>query len=103
MTSTDDLTSLDALTQAELVRTKQVKPIELVDAAIERIERLNPAINAVVTEMFDSARQDRLRVDTRWPVRRRSVPDERLPRRVRRRAFHGELALSQGLRPRSRQ
>ncbi len=60
MTSTDDLTTLDALTQAELVRTKQVKPIELVDAAIERIERLNPAINAVVTEMFDSARQTAL-------------------------------------------
>src|SRR6185369_9512325 len=35
---------------------KEVKPIELIDAAIERIERINPAINAVVTPMFDSAR-----------------------------------------------
>ena len=52
-----ELTGLDATAQAELVRRKQVKPIELVDAAIERIERLNPALNAVVTPMFETARQ----------------------------------------------
>ena len=37
-----DLAMLDATAQAELVRRKEVKPIELVDAAIERIERANP-------------------------------------------------------------
>jgi amidase len=51
-----DLVHLDAIAQAELVRRKQVKPIELVDAAIERIERVNPQINAVVTPMYDLAR-----------------------------------------------
>jgi amidase len=30
--------------------------LELVDAAIERIERLNPTLNAVITPMFDQAR-----------------------------------------------
>ena len=53
----DELAFLDATAQADLVRRKQVKPIELVDAAIERIERLNPAINAVVTPMYDIARE----------------------------------------------
>jgi len=38
------------------VRRREVKPIELVDAAIERIERLNPTINAVVTPMYEQAR-----------------------------------------------
>jgi len=38
------------------VRRKQVKPIELVEAAIKRIERINPAINAVITPMYDEAR-----------------------------------------------
>src|SRR3990170_3923067 len=53
----DDFAFLDATAQADLVRRKQVKPIELVDAAIERIERLNPALNAVVTPMYDIARE----------------------------------------------
>src|SRR3990172_4055986 len=52
----DELAFLDATAQADLVRRKQVKPIELVDAAIERIERLNPSLNAVVTPMYDIAR-----------------------------------------------
>ena len=53
----DDLAFLDATAQADLVRRKEVKPIELVDAAIERIERLNPTLNAVVTPMYDEARK----------------------------------------------
>jgi amidase len=52
----DDVANLDATAQAELVRSKQIKPIELVDSAIERIERLNPALNAVVTPMYEQAR-----------------------------------------------
>lgn len=53
----DDFAFLDATAQAELVRTKQVKPSELVDAAIERIERLNPTLNAIITPMYDEARK----------------------------------------------
>lgn len=57
MTSQDELLNPDATAQAELVRKGEVKPIELVDAAIARTERLNPALNAVVTPMFDQARE----------------------------------------------
>jgi amidase len=49
--------SYDALGLAELVRKKEIKPGELVDAAIERIERLNPTLNAVITPLFDQARK----------------------------------------------
>jgi len=56
MAETDPFAFLDAMEQAELVRKRKVKPIELVDAAIERIERINPAINAVVTPTFEQAR-----------------------------------------------
>jgi amidase len=56
MASTDHLALLDALAQAELVRKKEVQPIELVEAAIARIERLNPTVNAVVTPMYELAR-----------------------------------------------
>jgi len=53
---TDDLSHLDATAQAELVRSGQASPLELVDAAIERIERVNPELNAVITPLFDTAR-----------------------------------------------
>ena len=52
---TDELALLDAAAQAELVRTGQVSAAELVTAAIERIEALNPVLNAVVTPVFDRA------------------------------------------------
>ena len=51
-----DLARLDALAQADLVRRGEVTPLELVDAAIERIERANPELNAVVTPTFERAR-----------------------------------------------
>lgn len=46
---------LDGLAQAELVRTRQVTPFELLEDTIERIEKTNPAVNAVVTGMYDEA------------------------------------------------
>ena len=49
---------LDATAQAALVREKAVRPTDLVEAAIARIERLNPKLNAVVTPMFDRARAE---------------------------------------------
>lgn len=52
----DELAALDGLGQAELVRKKELTPSELIEAAIHRIEKLNPQINAVVTPLFGSAR-----------------------------------------------
>ena len=51
-----DLTAMDATAQAQLVRRKELTPLELVDAAIARIERLNPRLNAVITPLFEEAR-----------------------------------------------
>lgn len=47
---------MDATDQARLVRSGGVTALELVDAAIERITALNPAVNAVVMEWYDHAR-----------------------------------------------
>jgi amidase len=52
----DEFAALDATAQAELVRRKEAKPIELVEAAIKRIERVNPSLNAVITPMYEQAR-----------------------------------------------
>lgn len=45
----DDYRWLDATAQADLVRRSEVKPGELVEAALARIEAQNPELNAVVT------------------------------------------------------
>ncbi|MGD0642821.1 MAG: amidase, partial [Roseiarcus sp.] len=47
----------DGLGLAELVRKREVKPAELVEEAIARVETRNPEINAVVCKLYDSARQ----------------------------------------------
>jgi amidase len=52
---TDELSLLDATAQAGLVRTGELTAIELVEAAIERIDAVNPTLNAVVTPTFDRA------------------------------------------------
>jgi amidase len=52
---TAELSLLDATAQAELVRTGQVTAAELTQAAIARIEALNPVLNAVVTPAFEQA------------------------------------------------
>jgi amidase len=52
----DGLWRLDATAQAALVRGGAVSAREVLDAAIARIERVNPPINAVVTPLFDEAR-----------------------------------------------
>ncbi len=55
-TPMNELAFLDATAQAELVRNQEIKPGDLVDAAIDRVERLNPQLNAVITPMYDLAR-----------------------------------------------
>lgn len=41
-----ELATMDATGPAELVRRRELTSIELVDAAISRIESVNPAMNA---------------------------------------------------------
>ncbi len=49
---------MDATALAGLVRTGAATPLELVDDAIARIERVNPQLNAVIHERFARARDD---------------------------------------------
>ena len=54
----DEYAWLDATAQAELVRSGAVTPSELVDAAIARVEKLNPEINAVIFDRSEKARAE---------------------------------------------
>ena len=51
-----ELARMDATAQAELVRSGEASPVELVESAIARIEALNPTLNAVIHELYDEGR-----------------------------------------------
>ena len=55
-TNADDTRWLDATAHAALIATREATSTELVDASIERIERIDGGLNAVVMRWFDRAR-----------------------------------------------
>lgn len=50
--------SRDATALAQLVRAGEVSPAEILEAAIARIDRLNPRLGAIVEKLYDAARAD---------------------------------------------
>ena len=56
---TDDLVFLGAARQAELIRTKQASPVELLRAYLDRIDRLDDRLRAYITVTREAA-QSRL-------------------------------------------
>ena len=55
MGTLDDLAALDANAQAELVRSGQVSATELVSAAIDAAQRVNPSINGIIHPRYERA------------------------------------------------
>lgn len=53
----DGFSTLDATAQAALVRRGETQPGELIEAAIARIEKQNPDLNAVIHPLFEKARR----------------------------------------------
>jgi amidase len=54
----EDLARLDATAQAELVRSGEVSPEELTQAAIERAENLNPDLNAIIHPLYEQGLEE---------------------------------------------
>ena len=54
----DALAWLDATARAELVQRREISPAELLEAAITRIDALNPRLNAIVTPLYERARSE---------------------------------------------
>lgn len=61
----EEFAALDATGLADALRERRISAVEAVHAAIARIERLNPRINAVVTTTFDEALAAAERADRR--------------------------------------
>ena len=67
MISFEDYVRHDGLGLAARVRSGELSPVELLDAAIARIERHNPALNAVIRTRYDAARREATQVDRSTP------------------------------------
>jgi amidase len=61
----DDVAFAGAARIAEMVRTKEVSPTELVELYLERIERLDPELNAYRVVLAEGARADAKRAEER--------------------------------------
>ncbi len=57
MSHNDQLVSQSAVELRRLIGTKEISPVELLDACIARIEAINPAVNAVTATCFPQARE----------------------------------------------
>ena len=57
----------DGLGLAQLIHARQVSAGEVLEAAIARIEQLNPHLNAVVTKVYDQARGEAAALDRDAP------------------------------------
>jgi amidase len=60
--ATPDLCSLSATAAVELLRRREICPLDLVDAAIARIEAVDPLVNALPIRRFEAAREDARRL-----------------------------------------
>ena len=63
MDKMQEVLTLPATELSVLLRTKQLSSSELVEASIQRIEALNPILNAVVTDNFAAARKAAKKAD----------------------------------------
>ena len=70
MSQNDDLVVASAVEQARAVRNGDVSCVELLESAVGQYEKHNPALNAVVVERIDDARERAKRLDG-MPAERR--------------------------------
>jgi len=55
MTQPCDFTALES---RRLIGTKVLSPVELLESCIARIEAVNPAVNAIVSDCYERARRE---------------------------------------------
>ena len=53
----EDYVDHDGLGLGALVANREAHPSEILEAAIHRAEKLNPELNAIVTPLYDHARE----------------------------------------------
>lgn len=63
-TNANDICRMDAVTLAQKIRSKELSPVEVTDAVLARMEKVNPLIGAFCTPTPDVARQQAKQVES---------------------------------------
>jgi amidase len=90
--SPHDLVFLDATEQAALIASKQISSVELMQAHLQQIERVNPKVNAICTLVAEQALRDAQAADRQQSQGERLGPLHGLPVGIK------DLADTQGIR-----
>ena len=61
--SSDDLARLTIREAATLLQKREISAVELVDATLSRVDRLQPELKAFITVMHEAARRDAKRAE----------------------------------------
>ena len=69
-----DVLSASALEVAQAVHSRAISAQEALAACIARIEEVNPALNAVVQKLYDSATREAARFDALSEEERKALP-----------------------------
>ena len=86
-----DLCFLPAKTLVDLITTRRVSALEVMDAHLKVIERANPLLNAIVTLVQDQAREHAIRADAKLDQGEHIGPLHGLP------IVHKDLLLTKGI------
>ncbi|WKX90616.1 hypothetical protein Q1695_009457 [Nippostrongylus brasiliensis] len=81
----DDLVMLSATSAVEKIKERKIRPSQLVEAYIHRIEQVNPLINAAVVRLFDEAREIAKQYDDELS----KLSDEEVRELIQRRPLYG--------------
>ncbi|MEI7968820.1 MAG: amidase [Betaproteobacteria bacterium] len=87
-----DLVFKSAIELSALIRDRRLSCVELLEAHVAQIERVNPALNAIVTKTYEQAREDANALDARLALGEPVGPLAGLP------VAHKDLALTKGVR-----
>ena len=61
----DDICSMDGISLVRSVKSKAISPVEIVEAVLDRMDRLDPSIHAFCTPTPDIARRDARRLEAK--------------------------------------
>jgi aspartyl-tRNA(Asn)/glutamyl-tRNA(Gln) amidotransferase subunit A len=63
MAASNQICQLDTITLARAVAAKELSPVEVVEAVLERLDRLDPTLHMFTTVVPDQARKDAKRIE----------------------------------------
>lgn len=83
MAEANDICRMDTVTLASRIKAKELSPVEVVEAVLGRLERLDPLLHAFTTVTADQAREDARRVEQDIAAGRETGPLAGVPTGVK--------------------